>query len=425
MIYDLKLCIYRFLKGLSYSCRRVIVAWVSIRQITKRLLRRFASSQRRYLTFFSENNIKSSAIFVIMLFCIFIPAEAKLSESLFLVDEPMLNSPLQLNSGSVIEPDNDSYLDKLKEFASNISGLHLNTGFTIAVWSFNTGDMFEIVSSSARMVFLEAYYSNVLLDLSEALQLFRRPYFKIQTDLGSRGSADLISVSGQSSINHQGNLKLIALTNIIDPLFFRYDKEVYAAGITSYGGFDFYPFEGTFLQVQPQQELLLITEFQSFEVGVKGYVGEDGFGEFTIYHDTWQKPWSADSVVYASRFDFWGIGLGFYGDTDFYQDGKFVSSNSMGYYFKMGNGRIDLTSNKTANPYVGAGYDSTPFYHWKFEVEYRHYVPIRKNLSLGVILDYYFQKIEQLKREGDTGSGTEIISRDQRFLLSVILQLLK
>ena len=351
---------------------------------------------------------------------------AGISETLFLTGKPVYNSSFILRAEDTVETGDESYIDKLKRIEERVPGLHLNAGMTIAKWSFNSGGLFEITQSSASMLFVEAFYSNVLLNLSEGLQLFRRPYFKIQTDLGSAGSADLISSSGQQSINPQGNLKLLALTNIIDPLFFRYDKEIYSAGITSYGGFDFFPFTGEILQVQPQEELLLNSEFQCFEIGIKGLVGEDGFAEFSVYHNTWQKPWSQDTLVYSSVFDFTGIGLGFWGETDFYRDGKVISTNSMGYYFKIGQGKIDLTKNKSLSETLFYSYDDKPFNHVRFELEYRQNWPINDAIEMGLILDYYFQRVEYgVRNVSNIASPKDlVISRDQRFLFSMIIHLL-
>lgn len=331
------------------------------------------------------------------------------------------------------------------------TGFNLVAGYSGSFWNPIIRSPFKKETFGTQLGYFEVWYDNYLIQLGEKLKLFNRPYINLQTDFGMRTSSEVISKAERSSVEPSGNLKLLMKVNYIEPLFFKYRKEIFVGQLTCEDNFTFYPYEGEPVMINAGSELFLTTEFNDYEMGIS-FVTESPFywrGFYRIevggYRAVWQRPITSkityidsltgaeirtDYELYHALNDFYGLTLGLYYFKDIYDEGEFFRSFDYGIGIRSGGfglGKTKLTSTEGINRFVEEGKKASCS-EIEFTANGRLYWRLLETWDLGLNFDYTFKKVFASEESEDIetneeSEGTAIfVTEDNIFLITLIFR---
>ena len=324
-------------------------------------------------------------------------------------------------------------------------------GYSGSFWNPIIRYPFKKETFGTQMGYFEVWYDHTLIEWGEKLKLFKKPYLNLQTDFGIRTSSDLISQAEQSSVMSAGNLILLFKVNCIDPLYFRYRKEIFVGQLYCDNDFKFFPFKGEPSTIAVGNNLLLSTEFHDYALGIS-FIKESPFywrGFYRIevgaYRSTWQRPVSSKIIyidaqtgnllyseysLYHAVNDFYGIDFGLYYFKDIYNEGEFFRSFDYGIGLRSGGfglSKTQLTSSQDVDIFAENNKNSSCS-ELEFTFNGRLYWKLSSYWNFGLNFDYTFKKVfvgktdenDLLNTENNKGS-TGFISEDNVFQITFIL----
>lgn len=323
----------------------------------------------------------------------------------------------------------------LPKWQKLLSGLHINIGYSGSFWSLNIESPMKVKTHGTQLGYFEAWYSNTLIKIGEMLRILDEPYIFLQTDFGTKTSSELISIAEPSSVRPQGNLKLLMQINVINPLFFRYQKETFVAELFSEQAFNFIPYEGELSVIPSESRLYMVSDFNDTEFGVL-LRPEDHRIEFGAYHAVWQRPRAfrvSDANtgefmyynVYDAMQDFWGGMAGYFAVKEIYKNDELVRSYDWGISGKLGWGKMKLSSrHDLTSESIEAG-NNNAFVHTEFNVRGRYYWRFISAFDVGLDFKYIFRRVtltSQHENPDPEGGNFYVLTEDSIFLISLLTQ---